>query len=115
MNKRTVLIVAWVVTLLVSVLPNIILAELFKQDTAWLFPAKLGLLAVALLASLLLKQIRSLWMYFTVFLILYLVEYGAGWVGGLSNGKPGSRPHRLSLPRCWGPNWSGSCLPWRWW
>jgi hypothetical protein len=81
MNKRAVLITAWVVTLLISTLPNIVLNEIFKVSPDWLFPAKLGLLALALAASLAWKPIRPLWQFFAVILLLYLAEAGSGRLG----------------------------------
>ncbi len=76
MNKRLVLVTAWGVMLLVSTLPDILLQEVFKTSLAWLFPAKLGLLALALLVSLVWKPLRPLWQLFLVFLLLYLAEFG---------------------------------------
>jgi uncharacterized protein len=81
MSRRTILIVAWVVALLVSILPDVILNEIFKVSPNWLFPAKLGLLALALVVSVAWKPIRPLWQYFLVFLLLSLAEDGIARLG----------------------------------
>jgi membrane protease YdiL (CAAX protease family) len=87
MSRRAILITAWVVTLLVSILPDVILNEIFKVSPNWLFPAKLGLLALALVVSLAWKPIRPLWQYFLVFLLLYFAEEGVHRVGEIVQWK----------------------------
>lgn len=87
MNKRIVLITAWVVILLVSTLPAIILDEFFNLQPGWLFLVRLGVLALALVASLAWKPIRPLWQLFLVILLLFLAEYGSGVLGGLAHWK----------------------------
>jgi hypothetical protein len=82
MPKRAILITAWVVTLLISVLPDVIFDEVFRLATpGWLFPAKLGVLGLALILSLAWKPLHPLWQYFLVFLLLYLAEYGSSLIG----------------------------------
>jgi hypothetical protein len=75
MTKRGLSIIAWTVTLLVSVLPAIVVKELFKTDLSWLLWAQIGLLAILLGAALLVKPLRPLWMYFAVLLVLFLSEW----------------------------------------
>lgn len=70
-------VVAWTATLLVSSLPNVILAEVIRgTNTPTTFlPAKLALLALLLMASLAWKRLRPLWPYFAILLVLYLAEW----------------------------------------
>lgn len=75
MNKRNLVIFAWAVTLLVSVLPTIIFQEIFKYSMPWLSWVKMGILAIALVLTLLIKNLRPLWMYITVLIVLYLAEW----------------------------------------
>lgn len=82
MNKRVILITAWVVTLLISTLPDVILQEIFQASYAWLLAVKIGLLALALAASLAWKPIRPLWQFFLILLVLYLAEESAARLGG---------------------------------
>lgn len=82
MNKRALLILAWVVTLLVSTLPNVLLQEVFRTSAGWLLAAKLGLLALSLAVSLTWKPVRPLWQFFLVLLALYLAEESAARLGG---------------------------------
>ena len=87
MNKHPILVTAWLVTLLVSTLPAIILDEFFHLQPGWLFPARLAVLALALGASLFWKPIRPLWQVFLVFLLLFLAEYASGLLGGIPEWK----------------------------
>ena len=76
MNKNNpLLITAWAVMLLASALPDVILQEIFKLSLPWLLWVQVGLLAAAVIASLVWKAIRSLW----PFLITLLVISLAGW------------------------------------
>ncbi len=72
--RRRLLSVAWVATLLVSNLPDILWREVTGRDASWVFWPKIALLAILLAASLYWKEIRPLRPYLFVFLVLYLVE-----------------------------------------
>lgn len=67
-------IVAWSITLFVSLLPNIILRELWDLYLPWLTYAKIGVLAVLVLLSLVLESVRPLRQYLVTLLVLYLVN-----------------------------------------
>lgn len=71
--------IAWGVTLLVSVLPDIILQEIFKVPTTYLFWAKLGLLALLIGVSFMWPTLRPLRPYFLIFVVLNI----AGWISNL--------------------------------
>lgn len=73
---------AWIVTLLVSSLPNILAQELAGLSTPWLLWAKLGFLAGLIVASLAWKAIRPLRTYLVVIAVLYLLEYASSLLGG---------------------------------
>jgi len=68
----------WAVTVLVSLLPDILFRELGGGLPAWLFWAKAGLVAGLLAASLAWKALRPLWLFFTVLLAVSLLEWGVG-------------------------------------
>jgi hypothetical protein len=66
----------WVVTLLISQLPDILFRELTGDIPVWLFWFKVGLIGGSLLISLFWKSLRALWLYFAVLLSVYLLEWG---------------------------------------
>lgn len=72
---------AWVVMLLISPLPNILLRELAHLTPSWILWVKTGILSAAVLLSIFWKKIRPLWQFFVVILALYLVELGSSWLG----------------------------------
>ena len=74
-KKSTLLLVAWVVTLLVSNLPTILLDELAGVSVPWLFEAKLALLAVMTALTFIWKEIQPLRFYFIVLLVLFPAEW----------------------------------------
>lgn len=63
---------AWAVMLAVSDLPDIFIVSLGGAIPAWLFWAKIGLLAGFLGLTLTWKRLRPLWQYAAGFLVLYL-------------------------------------------
>jgi len=65
-NSRDLTAVAWVITLLISTLPEIIWIELTGSSPAWLPYAKMGLLLVLALATLVWQPIRPLRNFFLV-------------------------------------------------
>lgn len=69
-----VLVVAWVVTLLVSILPNILWTELTGATPAWVFWAKIALLVFAAAFTFVWPAIKPLRPYFVIFLTLLLAE-----------------------------------------
>ena len=93
-NRGSLLAVAWAVTLLVSLLPDILFRELAGGLPPWLYWAKVGLVAGLLLVSLLFNRLRELGLFFAVLLAVYLLEWGVDrgyqilacetWFAGLS-------------------------------
>lgn len=73
-TKRSVVLLAWGTTLLVSSLPNILWQEFFGTPTIWLLWSKLIFLAILMLLSLFWKPAGSLRAYFFLILALYLAE-----------------------------------------
>ncbi len=80
MNPKTstnaFIFIIWIVTLLISQLPDIFFRELTGSIPCWLFWSKVGLIGGLLLISLFWKPLRALWLYFAVLLSVYLVEWG---------------------------------------
>lgn len=80
MNPKTstnaFVFITWVVTLLISQLPDILFRELSGSRPFWLFWSKVGLIGGLLLISLCWKPLRALWLYFAILLSVYLVEWG---------------------------------------
>ena len=86
---------AWIVTLLVSLLPDILFTELTGSLPGWLYGVKVGLIITILLASFFWKQLRPLWLFFSVLLAVYVLQWGvdkfyryiplSSWLGGLNS------------------------------
>ena len=81
MPERLVALLCWSVILWVSQLPDILFQELTGSHPAWLFWSKIGLLSALLIATLVVKELRSLWQFGALVLAVYLVEWGVGLVG----------------------------------
>ena len=77
-HRKLFLLIAWVVTLLVSLLPDILFRELTGSLPAWLYWAKVGLILALLLVALLWSRLRPLGLFFAVLLAVYLVEKALG-------------------------------------
>jgi len=71
-QKRTLILVAWIVMLTVSDLPDILITWLGGTIPAWIFWAKAGFLAAFLVLTLVWKALRPLWQYVAIFLTLFL-------------------------------------------
>ena len=72
--QKTTITIAWITTLLLSALPNIIWNEFFGPPTIWLFWSKIILLGLLILVSHFLEPARSLRYYFVFILVLFLIE-----------------------------------------
>lgn len=106
-TKPIMIVVAWIVTLLISTLPTIIWRELTGQVPDLLFWTQLALLGIMIGLCFVWKEIRGLQQYFIVFLVLYLSEWVSGRKAKLHNGRAGLESH-LSWQPCWGLN----CCAW---
>src|SRR5512135_1890543 len=73
------LIIAWVVTLLVSILPDILLRELGGSVPSWIFWAKVGLTLVVLVVSAIWLPLRPIRLFLAVLLVLQLIGWGVSW------------------------------------
>jgi hypothetical protein len=73
-ERKLFIPIAWAITLLVSLLPDIFFRELTGTLPAWLYGAKVILIIALLLACLLWKRLRPLWLFATVLLAVYLLE-----------------------------------------
>ncbi len=65
-SSRDLTILAWVVTLLISALPDIVWIELIGSSPAWLTYAKMGLLLALMLSTWVWKVVRPLRNFFVV-------------------------------------------------
>lgn len=70
--KRTLTLTAWVVMLIASDLPDILITTLGGTIPSWLLWAKAGFLVAFLVLTLAWKAIRPLWQYAVIFLVLFL-------------------------------------------
>jgi len=67
-------ILAWVGTLLLSILPDVLFQEITGTTPDWLYGAKLSLIAILLMLSLFWEPARKLQRYFLGFLAVFLAE-----------------------------------------
>jgi len=70
--RRTMILTAWAVMLVVSDLPDILITTLGGTIPPWMLWAKAGFLVTFLMLTLVWKAIRPLWQYAVVFLVLFL-------------------------------------------
>lgn len=75
-GDKLIIVVAWIVTLSISLLPDIFFRELTGSLPAWVFWVKVGLIVVLLAVSLLWRRLRPLWLYAAVLLAVNLL----GWL-----------------------------------
>jgi hypothetical protein len=77
-TQKTTIIAAWIVVLLTSALPKVILQEVFGQTVSGDLQAimSLGVLFIALLATLICQPLRGL----RFFLVLFAVLVGSQWL-----------------------------------
>ncbi|MGA8090481.1 MAG: hypothetical protein WCA10_24615 [Terracidiphilus sp.] len=73
-SERRVLIVAWIITILLSSVPNILWQETMHRGTPWLFRGKLMLVLALLAFSAFVRLLRPLASHATVFLALLSLE-----------------------------------------
>lgn len=79
-RQTSVAVIAWAVMLLVSELPQIVFREWGGAVPAWLFPAKMVLLAFAIVASIVWPAVRPLQPFFIIFFALYALQWAAPMV-----------------------------------
>src|SRR4030042_2632005 len=79
-GNKLIIAVAWIITLGISLLPDILFRELTGSLPAWLFWGKVGLIVVLLLVCLLWKHMRALWRFSAVLLAVYLLEWSVSWI-----------------------------------
>ncbi len=93
--------VAWLVMLLVSDEPNILL-NLSQVEPDWLFLTKAGVLVVFLCVTLFVPKLRLLWQVAVIFLAFLLIRRASAWLGGTALwqnwfGQGGNRFYRGHL------------------
>jgi hypothetical protein len=75
LDRKIKLLLSWSIILLVSLLPDILFKEITGNLPYWLYWAKIILITFFLIASLLIKQIQPLWLFFLVLLSVLLLEW----------------------------------------
>lgn len=73
-RRVTLTVIAWIVTLAVSELPQILFHELTGSVPAWLFGVKVALLMVAILASTFAQNVRPLRPFFLIVFALLALQ-----------------------------------------
>lgn len=82
-SNSQLLVIAWVSTLLASILPDIIFKELTGNVPPWLVWAKASFLAACITVSFFWTGVRLLRKYWILMLVLILLErFFYGWVSG---------------------------------
>jgi len=94
--RVSLLFASWIITLLISILPDVLFRELTGHIPGWLFWSKIGLLTLLLSVGLFWKAAGSLRQYFMVFLVLYLSQWAFGWIGDTPQWKEWFRSSALS-------------------
>jgi membrane protease YdiL (CAAX protease family) len=79
-GNKLIITVAWIITLGISLLPDILFRESTGSLPAWLFWGKVGLILILLLVSLLWRRMRALWQFSAVLLAVYLLEWSVSWI-----------------------------------
>jgi len=82
--KQPLIVMAWIIMLAISDLPDIFISELGGSIPAWMFWAKAGFLVAILGVTLLWKVIRPLWEYALILLTLFLALAFTGLVRNTS-------------------------------
>ena len=79
-SARLFIYISWAVILLISDLPNVLFATFTGDAPAWLFWAKVSILALLLAACLLSKPLRPIWQFALVFLVFFLALAARDWL-----------------------------------
>jgi len=74
-DRRFLVVLAWSVTIMVSLLPDILFMELTGKKPPWLFWAQVGIAGALLGLSLLWKRLRPLWLFSAVLLAVQLLPW----------------------------------------
>jgi uncharacterized protein len=81
--ERIQLLIVWVITLFVSILPDIFIKEILRASVpAWLFWAKISLLLFFIITGWFYKPLSVLRKYLFIMFVLFMLEYGAAWLSG---------------------------------
>jgi membrane protease YdiL (CAAX protease family) len=78
-GTKIIILIAWIVTLLVSLLPDILFRELTGSLPTWVFWVKIGIIVVLLSTSLFWARLRPLRLFFAVLLAVYTLDWGVNW------------------------------------
>jgi hypothetical protein len=80
-QNRIALLFAWILMLFASILPDVILKEIFNtQPPVWLFWTKIGLLIMFFLLSWLFPSLRKIRKFMLLLAVLLLLEYASAFV-----------------------------------
>lgn len=66
----------WGFTIMISFLPDILFREITGSIPGWLYWLKIGLLVAGIFASLVIKPLRTLWLFMVIVLAVHLFSWG---------------------------------------
>ncbi len=82
-QNRLLPLVAWAIILLISDVPNVIWHGFSQQIPEWMFWGKVGVLGLFLAVCWAWKQLRALWQFAAIMLVLYLALAASNLVGNI--------------------------------
>ena len=76
-TRATLILTAWIATLLLSKLPLVIARDIFGTDISWIMPAWIGTAALLFIATYIWQSLKPLRAYFSVLGIIWLMTFFA--------------------------------------
>ena len=76
-TRATLILTAWIATLLLSKLPLVIARDIFGTDISWIMPAWIGTAALLFIATYIWQSLKPLRAYFSVLGIIWLMAFFA--------------------------------------
>lgn len=76
--KKNLVLIAWIIAILISLLPDILFREITGSLPIWVFWAKVGFGLVFLLLCAILKALRPLWKFSVVLLAVLVLDWIVG-------------------------------------
>lgn len=79
-KSNLMIVVAWISMLMVSILPNIILKEIFQLNLSWLLCGKLAFLGFSIILSFFIQWWKPLHHFFIILAGILLIDYSQSWL-----------------------------------
>ena len=76
-TRATLILTAWIATLLLSKLPLVIARDIFGTDISWIMPAWIGTAALLFIATYIWQSLKPLRAYFSILGIIWLMTFFA--------------------------------------